>query len=223
MCFTDLTQPIEKRIESLINELTTEEKIGLLTGHQAPVERLGIKERFIGTEYARGWSSHDETQYCTVLPQTIGMASTFDKELINKAGQVCGRESRAYYNSVNKSLIGFGPTVDLEKSSQTAFIANITSEAGSIGACYRINMIDYAMSKAALNMASKTLHNSFKNNPKINILCIHPGWNRTNEGNAKAPLDPYENAETMRILFEERRNKKDGDLFVTWEGKKYPW
>lgn len=111
----------------------------------------------------------------------------------------------------------------LKKSSKTAFIANITSEAGSIGACYRTNMIDYAMSKAALNMASKTLHNTFKNDPDINILCIHPGWNRTNEGNAKAPLDPYENAETMRILFEERRNIKDGDLFITYEGKAYPW
>lgn len=95
------------------------------------------------------------------------------------------------------------PSEALEKSKQTAFIANITSEAGSIGACYRTNMIDYAMSIAALNMASKTLHNSFKDNPKINILCIHPGWNRTNEGNAKAPLDPYENAETMRLLFAE--------------------
>lgn len=115
MIFTNPAKPIEERIDSLINELTVDEKIGFLTGRQAPVERLGIKERFIGTEYARGWSSHDETQFCTVLPQTIGMASTFDKELINKAGKVCGRESRAYYNSVNKSLIGFGPTVDLER------------------------------------------------------------------------------------------------------------
>lgn len=115
MIFKDPAQPIEIRVNSLISELTAEEKIGLLTGHQAPVERLGIKERFIGTEFARGWSSHEETQFCTVLPQTIGMANTFDKELINKAGKVCGRESRAYYNSVNKSIIGFGPTVDLER------------------------------------------------------------------------------------------------------------
>ena len=35
-------------------------------------------------------------------------------------------------------------------------IANISSEAGSIGKCYRTNMIDYAMSKCALNMATKT-------------------------------------------------------------------
>lgn len=113
--YKDSSKPIEERVKNLIGQLTVEEKIGFLTGRQAPVERLGIKERFIGTEFARGWSSHDETQFCTVLPQTIGMANTFDKELINKAGKICGRESRAYYNSVNKSLIGFGPTVDLER------------------------------------------------------------------------------------------------------------
>ncbi|MCQ2591342.1 MAG: glycoside hydrolase family 3 C-terminal domain-containing protein [Treponema sp.] len=115
MIFNNPEKTIEERIVALIKELTVDEKIGFLTGRQAPVERLGIKERYIGTEYARGWSSHDESQFCTVLPQTIGMASTFDKDLIYRAGQVCGRESRAYYNSVNKSLIGFGPTVDLER------------------------------------------------------------------------------------------------------------
>lgn len=111
----------------------------------------------------------------------------------------------------------------LKNSSMTAMIANITSEAGSIGACYRSNMIDYAMAKCALNMASMTLRNAFKDEPKLNILCVHPGWMRTNEGNAKAPNDPYDSAETMRLLFESKREDKTGDLFVTFEGEKYPW
>lgn len=111
----------------------------------------------------------------------------------------------------------------LEKSSQTAMIANISSEAGSIGACYRTNMIDYGMAKAALNMATKLLHNSFKDNDKINIICVHPGWMRTNEGNAAAPFDPYESAEIMRKLFESKRNDKTGDIFVTYAGEQYPW
>lgn len=98
---------IEDRVEALIGELTIEEKFGLLSSTQQPVERLGIKERHIGTEFARGWSSHEETEICTVFPQSVGMASTFDKELIAKAGRVAGRESRAYYNSMNKSLFGF--------------------------------------------------------------------------------------------------------------------
>lgn len=58
------------------------------------------------------------------------------------------------------------------------------------------------MAKAALNVATKTLSNKFKNDAKINIICVHPGWMRTNEGNAKAPFDPYEHAETMRLMFE---------------------
>lgn len=111
----------------------------------------------------------------------------------------------------------------MRKSEGTALIVNISSEAGSIGACYRSTYIDYGMAKAALNMATKTLHNKFKDDPKMNIICVHPGWMRTNEGNAKAPFDPYEHAETMRLLFEQKRCDKEGPVFVTYSGEVYPW
>lgn len=111
----------------------------------------------------------------------------------------------------------------LKKSEGTALIVNISSEAGSIGACYRSTYIDYGMAKAALNMATKTLHNKFKDDPKMNIICVHPGWMRTNPGNAKAPFDPYEHAETMRLMFEEKRHDKEGPIFVTYSGEAYPW
>lgn len=111
----------------------------------------------------------------------------------------------------------------LRRSQTTALIVNISSEAGSIGACYRSTYIDYGMAKAALNMATKTLHNKFRDDPGINILCVHPGWMRTNEGNARAPLEPYEHAENMRLLFEARRADKEGPVFITYEGKPYPW
>lgn len=110
----------------------------------------------------------------------------------------------------------------LEKSSQMAMIANISSEAGSIGACYRTNMTDYGMAKCALNMGTKILHNVLKDR-KVNVISVHPGWMRTNEGNAKAPNEPYNSAETMRLLFEAKRNDKEGPRFVTFEGETYPW
>lgn len=111
----------------------------------------------------------------------------------------------------------------LLKKSKAALIVNISSEAGSIGACYRSTYIDYGMAKAALNMATKTLHNKFKEDPAINIICVHPGWMRTNPGNAKAPFDPYEHAETMRLMFEAKRRDKNGPVFVTYSGEEYPW
>ena len=109
------------------------------------------------------------------------------------------------------------------KRSDAALVVNISSEAGSIGACYRTNMTDYAVAKAALNMITKTVWNAWKGEETLNILCVHPGWMRTNEGNREAPLQPYAHAEALRRLFEARRREKDGDLFITYAGEAYPW
>ena len=111
----------------------------------------------------------------------------------------------------------------LKKSAVGALVVNISSEAGSIGKCYRTFYLDYGTEKAALNMLTKTLHNYFKNDPNLNILCVHPGWIRTNPGNSEAPLDPYEHAETLRLLFETKRHDKDGPVFITYTGEVYPW
>ena len=111
----------------------------------------------------------------------------------------------------------------LKKSSLGALIVNISSEAGSIGKCYRSFYLDYGTEKAALNMLTMTLHNWFKNDPNLNIICLHPGWMRTNPDNHEAPLDPYEHAETLRNLFETKRHDKEGPVFITHTGEAYPW
>ncbi|MBQ6233786.1 MAG: SDR family NAD(P)-dependent oxidoreductase [Clostridia bacterium] len=111
----------------------------------------------------------------------------------------------------------------LKNSAIGALVVNISSEAGSIGRCYRTCYIDYGMEKAALNMATMTMHNYFKDDPNLNIICVHPGWIRTNPGNSEAPLDPYEHAETLRTLFESRRHDKEGPVFITYTGEPYPW
>ena len=103
--------------------------------------------------------------------------------------------------------------------SMGALVVNISSEAGSIGKCYRTFYLDYGTEKAALNMLTMTLHNYFRDDPNINLICIHPGWIRTNPGNNEAPLIPYEHAETLRELFETRRHDKEGPVFITYEGK----
>lgn len=112
----------------------------------------------------------------------------------------------------------------LKKSEMTSLIMNISSEAGSISKCYRTNMIDYGMAKAALNMATMNLVNTFKDDKKINIFCVHPGWIRTDgrEDNP-APLSSYEAAQILLELFEKRRNDFDGHRFITNEDVDYPF
>ncbi len=111
----------------------------------------------------------------------------------------------------------------LKKSGIGALVVNISSEAGSIGKCYRNFYLDYGTEKAALNMLTMTMHNYFRDDPNLNIICLHPGWMRTNPGNTEAPLDPYEHAETLRCLFETKRHDKDGPVFITYTGEPYPW
>lgn len=106
---------IDERVADLLSQLSLEEKLWMITSDMHGVERLGIKHCAVGTEVARGWSSHDETQFCTVFPQTIGLAATFDKATIKKMGETTGKELRAYNNATGKSLFCFGPTVDCER------------------------------------------------------------------------------------------------------------
>ena len=111
----------------------------------------------------------------------------------------------------------------LRKSAMGALIVNISSEAGSIGKCYRTFYLDYGTEKAALNMLTMTVRNWIKDVPNLNIICLHPGWIRTNPGNNEAPLIPYEHAETLRNLFETKRHDKEGPVFITYTGEAYPW
>lgn len=112
----------------------------------------------------------------------------------------------------------------LKKSPNTALIMNISSEAGSITKCYRTNMIDYGMAKAALNMATMNLFNTFKEDPQINIFCVHPGWIRTNgKEDNPAPLSSYEAAEILKNMFETKREDKTGPRFILNTGEAYPF
>ena len=112
----------------------------------------------------------------------------------------------------------------LQASKGVALIMNISSEAGSITRCYRTFMLDYGMAKAALNMATMNLYNTFKNDRKINIFCIHPGWIRTDgDPNNPAPLSSYEAASILKELFEKRWNDFDGHRFITNLGEDYPF
>lgn len=113
--------PLKKRIKNLVAQLTVEEKIGLIPTRQAEIPRLGIKAYSIGNEVARGYVPHDNaqtgnTENSTVFPQPMGLASTFDTELLEKLGEIAGTELRYYEeNTQTNHLVLFGPTVDLTR------------------------------------------------------------------------------------------------------------
>ncbi len=106
----------KERADDLISRLTLDEKIGFLSTHNLPVERLGIGEWYVGCEIARGLVNRSEDKPSTVFPQPMGMSASFDPDMMLEIGKTAAREARAYYNQEKKGgLMVWGPTVDLAR------------------------------------------------------------------------------------------------------------
>ena len=79
---------MNKKIDEILNSLTFEEKISLLTGAgsmaTAEIGRLGLKAK----RFADGPHGVRKTfgENCTAFPSMCLVGSTWDKELINKMG-----------------------------------------------------------------------------------------------------------------------------------------
>ncbi|MBR6164904.1 MAG: glycoside hydrolase family 3 C-terminal domain-containing protein [Clostridia bacterium] len=108
-----------ERAEYLLSRMTIEEKFACFSVWIRN-ERLGISASTCGGEGAHGVQARagQHEPYpptpTTSFPQPIGMAATFDRELIRRAGDVTGKESRAFANAVSKGgHCRLCPTVDL--------------------------------------------------------------------------------------------------------------
>lgn len=114
--FRNKELPLEARVEDLTARLTLEEKAGLVSAGQQAIERLGILEWHVGCEIARGYVGRSKEEPSTVLPQPIGMAATFDTDLMYQLGEMAGNETRVYYQKYKTGrLMVWGPTVDMER------------------------------------------------------------------------------------------------------------
>ena len=90
--FTDPARPFDVRAQDLLDRLTLPEKLALLHQRAAPVPRLGLGPFRTGTEALHGvaWLGT-----ATTFPQPVGLAATWDAELLERVGAVVGTEVRA--------------------------------------------------------------------------------------------------------------------------------
>ncbi|BAB05627.1 glycoside hydrolase family 3 protein [Halalkalibacterium halodurans] len=112
--YKQMNEELDERVESLVSELTLDEKIRLMCQYQEAVPRLGIGKYKHGTEGAHGvaWLGK-----ATVFPQNIGLGCTWNEELMKKIGDVIAEEARVYYqeNPEQNGLTIWAPTVDMER------------------------------------------------------------------------------------------------------------
>lgn len=90
--------PIEERIEDLIDRMTLEEKIDLLSGYKDfylhPCERLGIPA-FKMADGPLGVSSWGLFGKATAFPSSLSVAASWNRDLALELGEVYGQEWRA--------------------------------------------------------------------------------------------------------------------------------
>lgn len=119
--FQDADLPDEQRLDNLLGLLTTAEKVACL-GTVPDVPRLGIK----GSDHVEGlhglalggpgkWGGDDPIP-TTTFPQAIGLAQTWDPELVQKLAALEGREARRAFHAKGRGgLVIRAPNADLAR------------------------------------------------------------------------------------------------------------
>jgi beta-glucosidase len=96
MAFRDPKLPIDERVADLIGRMTLEEKISQLSYDSPAIERLGIPAYNWWSECLHGVARAGRA---TVFPQAIGLAATFDENLMYQVSNAISDEARAMYQA----------------------------------------------------------------------------------------------------------------------------
>jgi beta-glucosidase len=96
LSYLDTSLPLPERVKDLVGRLTLEEKVSLMSHPAQGVPRLNIPAYNYWSEALHGVGRNGRA---TVFPQAIGMAATWDKELIHRVASAIGDEGRAKYHA----------------------------------------------------------------------------------------------------------------------------
>jgi len=93
--FRNPALPIDDRVNDLIARMTLEEKVSQMRDRAVGIPRLGVPPYEWWNEGLHGVAF---AGYATNFPQVIGMAATWDTDLVHRMAEVISTEARAKYN-----------------------------------------------------------------------------------------------------------------------------
>lgn len=149
--------------------------------------------------------------------------------LINNAGMLVsgerfgGIESKSLRDSFASNAEGpFLLTQALAPNlADGARVVNISTGLGSIGGTDSLYSPSYAISKAALNMATRLLSIALGAHG-IMVVALSPGWVRTDMGGTGASLTPEASVASMLRVIDGLRAGDNGS-FLAQTGETMPW
>jgi beta-glucosidase len=118
--FRDSKLPLHERVDDLLSRLTLEEKISLLQDMAPAIPRLGIPAYNCCNEALHGVVMGGTA---TVFPQAIGLAATWDPDLVRTMASAISDEARAMQNQNGEraklphsdTLVFYSPVVNLAR------------------------------------------------------------------------------------------------------------
>ncbi len=116
--YEDPSQNVDKRVNDLVSRMTFEEKLSQMQNGSKAIPRLGIPKYNWWSECLHGVAANG---IATVFPQAIGMAATWDPDLIHQEADVISTEARAKHNedvkngqrNIFQGLTFWSPNVNL--------------------------------------------------------------------------------------------------------------
>lgn len=93
--YLDTSLPVELRAKDLVSRMTLEEKVSQMVHDAPPVERLGIPAYDWWNECLHGVG---RAGIATVFPQAIGLAATWNADLMHRVATVISDEARAKHH-----------------------------------------------------------------------------------------------------------------------------
>ncbi len=100
--YPDPTFPLDARVEDLVQRLTLEEKVAQLGSNAPAIDRLGVPQYNWWNEALHGVG---RAGLATVFPQAIGMASTWNADLIQQVAETISDEGRAKHHEAERDGI----------------------------------------------------------------------------------------------------------------------
>ncbi|MFK7859344.1 MAG: SDR family oxidoreductase [Granulosicoccus sp.] len=165
---------------------------------------------------------------------TLALAERLDSlvldVLVNNAGVMAERQSvndmdydewisSFVVNAIAPWRVSVAFASHLDASSSPRLIT-LTSQMGSMERA-RSDRVSYRSSKAAANMAMRTLALEWKARG-VTVCMLHPGWVRTDMGGSDAAVGTIESAAGLLKVIE-ALTIEDTGRFLDFEGQEIPW
>ncbi|HSM99734.1 MAG TPA: SDR family oxidoreductase [Rudaea sp.] len=170
-----------------------------------------------------------ERSIAEVVRETVALTDALDA-LINNAGMLVSGER--FGAIAHKSMIDSfaanvtGPVLltqalaPLLERAKNPRVMNLSTRLSSLSGTQSFGTPSYAMSKAALNMATRQLAAALA--PRVTVFCVSPGWVKTDMGGENAPLSAHDSAAGL-IKVLDSANIATAGHFCDYTGKEIAW